>query len=75
MALDHLLAGAEVEMVGVAEDDLGTGAAHVAGIETADHAVGAHRHECGGLDRRRAAGSACRRARGAGGGLDGELEH
>ena len=45
MCADHRLAGAEMQMVRVAQDDLGAGAAHVVGAETADHRVGADRHE------------------------------
>ena len=45
MCSHHVLAGAEVQVIGVAEDDLRAGAAHVGGAEAADDAVGAHRHE------------------------------
>ena len=47
---DDLLAGTEVQVVGVAQDDLRAGALDVAGAQAADHAVGADRHEGRGLD-------------------------
>ena len=47
--LDHRLARPEVQMVGVAQDDLGAGAADVSGAESSNHGMGAHRHECRGL--------------------------
>ena len=40
-----LLAGPEVEVVRVAEDDLRAGAADLVGMEPADGGVGADRHE------------------------------
>ena len=43
--LDHFLAGPEVEVVRVAENDLGAGAAHVGRAEAADDPMGADRHE------------------------------
>ena len=66
---DHRLAGPEVQMVGVAEDDLRAGAAHVGGAQAADDAVGADRHERGGLDLAVGEGERAG-ARGAGGALD-----
>ena len=56
-------------MVGVAEDDLGPGALHVAGAEAAHDAVGADRHEggCAHLAVREGEGA---RARGALGGIE-----
>ena len=72
--LDHVLAGAEVQVVGVAEDDLRAGALHVAGAQAAYDAVGADRHEGGGLDL--AVGQGERAGAGeAFGGVEAELEH
>ena len=46
----HVLTRAEVQVIGVAEDDLRAGAADVGGTEAADDAMGAHRHEGGRAD-------------------------
>ncbi len=70
----HRLARAEVEMVGVAEDDLRAGAAHVLGAQAADDAVRAHGHE--GRRAHRPVGEREHAGpRGARLSLDRELEH
>ncbi len=43
--LDHRFPGPEVQVVGVAQDYLGAGAAYIVGAETANDGVGAYRHE------------------------------
>ena len=70
----HLFSGSEVEVISVAQDDLGPGAAHFVRVEPPDRSVGSDRHEGGGFDR------AMRKDEvpGAGksfGGVDSELEH
>jgi len=47
---DQLMAGPEVEMVGVAEDHLEAEPGEVFGGEPFDRGLGAHRHEGRGLD-------------------------
>jgi hypothetical protein len=47
--LDHRFSRPEVQVVGVAEDYLGPGAAYVVGTETPHDSMGAYRHEGGGL--------------------------
>ena len=56
---DDLRAGAEVQVVGVAEDDLGAELPQLARLHGLDRRLGAHRHEAGRLAPRRAAW--CRR--------------
>ena len=70
----HVLARADVQVIGVAEDDLRAGAADVGGTEAADDAMGAHRHEGGRADGavRKREGS---RASGAEGAVEGEVAH
>ena len=71
--LDHLFAGAQMQVVGVAEDDLRAGAANLVRMQTAHRSVGADRHERGRLHD--AVGQ--REAAGAGqafGGVEGEVE-
>ena len=46
----HVHAGAQVEVVGVAEDDLRAVLLQVTRFERLDGTLGAHRHEDGGLD-------------------------
>ena len=48
--LDHLFAGPEMQVVGVAQNDLGAGAADIVGAETPHDGVGPHRHERRRLD-------------------------
>ncbi len=64
----HSLAGAEMEMVGIAEDDLCAGAGHFRRMQSAHGAVGPHRHERRCLDRPMRQGEEA----GAGGTLSGE---
>ena len=47
---DHVLARTQVEVICIAEDDLGPRALHLTGVKTAYGAVGSHRHEGRGLD-------------------------
>ena len=49
-ALDALVAGAQVQVVGVAEDDGGVEAEQVLLAQRFDRGLGTHRHEHGGLD-------------------------
>jgi hypothetical protein len=72
--LDYVLAGADVEVIGVAKDDLRAGAADVRGTEAADDAVGADRHEGWSADRAVGEGEGSS-ASGAEGSLEGEVEH
>ncbi len=66
-SLDDFQAGTDVEMVGVAEDDLGAHLAQFAGVEGFDAGLGADRHEDGGVDD--AAGRRQPAEAGAGGGV------
>jgi hypothetical protein len=72
--LHHGFAGPQVEVVGVAQDDLRAGACDLAGAEPADHAVGADRHERGRRDGAVRQGEGARASE-ALGGLETELEH
>jgi hypothetical protein len=69
-----LLAWAEMQMIGVAQDDLGPGAPDVAGAEPTDHAEGADRHERGGLHQSMGERQSPR-ARHTGGAINLKLEH
>ncbi len=72
--LDELVAGSEVEVVGVDEDDAGAGGGDFGGEEGFDSGEGADGHEDGGLEAAAGGGDAPG-ARGDGaGGLGGELE-
>jgi hypothetical protein len=42
---NHLFARAQVQVVRVPQNDLGTGSTYIVGTETADDSVGSHRHE------------------------------
>jgi hypothetical protein len=70
----HRFPGPQMEMIGIAQDDLGTGSPDVRGAEPPDDTVSADRHERGGLDlamrqgQRPGAGGADRS-------LEGEVEH
>ena len=66
--LDHLQSRAQIQVEGVAEDDLGAERAQLVGRHRLDRAVGAHRHEGRGLD------AAARKAQpaAAGGAVGGE---
>ena len=68
------IAGTQVQMVRVAEDDLGAGAADVLGAESADDPVGADRHEGRRLHRAVRQGEGAR-SRGSLGGVESKLEH
>ena len=72
-ALDALVAGPQVQVVGVAQDDLGADLVEVVGIERLDRGVGADRHEHAASRRRRVASSGRPAARAstpsAGGGM------
>ena len=46
-----LLTGPEMQMIGVAQDDLGAGPPHLVGVQAADRALGADRHERGRVHR------------------------
>ena len=48
--LDQLLARAKVQVVGVAEDDVGPERAHLVGMQRLDRALRADRHERGRAD-------------------------
>ena len=71
---DDVLAGTQVQMIRVAEDDLGAGAADVLGAESADDTVGADRHEGRRLHRAVRQGEGAR-SRGSLGGVESKLEH
>src|SRR5690606_4395430 len=47
----HVLAGAQVQVISVAEDDPRTGALELVGMKAAHRAVSANRHEAGSLHR------------------------
>ena len=67
--LDHVLAGAEMQVVGVAEDDLRADHAQLARVEALDRSLRPDRHERRCLHVA-VAGAQDPRARGAGGGGD-----
>ena len=74
MSPNDRLAGAEMQVIGVAQDDLRAGPLDVAGAQSAHDAMGADRHE------RRRQDRAVRQGEGAGPGgallgLEPELEH
>ena len=50
MGLDHFRAGAQPQVEGVSEDDLGANGLDIPGQHPLDRAVGPHGHEGGGFD-------------------------
>ena len=72
--LYHRLAGPEMQMIGVAQDDLRAGPEYLVRMQPAHRPVGPHRHECRSLHRAVWQGEGS----GAGealGGVKGEFEH